>query len=170
MLLFLIDSLVLCIFAAIAGSILPVLGPIVTWFFYAPLLESSEIRATIGKHLMGIQVADLMGRRISLKTALIRNIMKLVSITIMFIGFLFALFNSKKQTLHDLLADTIVVYGRSEKLLGNAWLQSINDFFTSSSSKQDSMISQLERLENLHAKGALTKEEYEKAKSLILKA
>ncbi len=176
---FLIDSFVLCIIAAIAGSIFPILGALLAWFFYAPLLESSEIRATIGKHLMGLQVADLLGKRISLKTALIRNIMKLVSISMMLIGFLVALFNRKKQTLHDLLADTIVVVGRNEKSLGDAWLNSIKDVFgraktslddfTSASSASESMISQLERLQSLHGKGALTDQEYEKAKNLILK-
>ena len=176
---FLIDGLILCFIAAVAGSLIPFLGGLIVWFFYGPLLECSEIRATVGKHLMGIQVTDLMGQRISLKAAVIRNVMKLVSISILFIGFLIALFTSKKQSLHDLLAETIVVYGRSEKPVGDAWLDSIKgvfgigrknfDLFTSSSSKTDSIVSQLERLENLYSKGALTDQEYKDAKNQILK-
>ncbi len=177
---FLIDGLLLGFIAAIAGSLIPLLGGLIAWFFYGPLLESSELKATIGKHLMGIQVTDLMGRRISLKAALIRNVMKIVSISILFIGFLIALFTSRKQSLHDLLAETIVVYGRSEKPIGDAWLEASKDlfgigpktfdFFKPSSESSESIVSQLERLENLHAKGALTSQEYESAKNRILKA
>ncbi len=174
-----IDGLLLGFIAALAGSLIPFLGGIIVWFFYGPLLESSEIKATIGKHLMGIQVTDLMGRRISLKAALIRNAMKVVSISILFIGFLIALFTSKKQSLHDLLAETIVIYGRSEKPVGDAWLDSIKEFFgmgkknfdlfTSNSTNTDSIVSQLERVESLYAKGALTEKEFLAAKNQILK-
>lgn len=176
---FLIDAVILAFIATVVGSIIPFLGGVMVWFFYAPLLESSEIRATVGKHLMGIQVTDLMGRRISVKAALIRNVMKLVSISILFFGFLVALFTSQKQSLHDLLAETIVVYGRSEKPVGDAWLESVKelfgagkknfDLFTSTSSNTDSVVSQLERLEILYAKGAISNQEYTAAKNQILK-
>ena len=174
-----IDGLILGFSAALAGTLIPFFGGVIVWFFYGPLLESSEIKATIGKHLMGIQVTDLMGRRISLKAALIRNGMKVVSISILFIGFLIAIFTSKKQSLHDLLAETIVIYGRSEKPIGDAWLDSIKEIFgigkkkfelfTSTSTNTDSIVSQLERLESLYAKGALTDQEYLAAKNQILK-
>ena len=55
-----IDCFILGVFTMMGGYVLPIIGAMAVWFFYGPILESSEIRATIGKHLMGIQVTDLM--------------------------------------------------------------------------------------------------------------
>ena len=174
---FIIDCVILGIIGGIAAHIIPVLGGIIAWFFYGPILESSVIRATIGKHLMGIQVADLMGRRISLRAALIRNALKLVSAAILFIGFIVALFNRKKQTLHDMLADTVVLYGRSEVPVVDAWMETSKEAFRAGKESlhthttpagAESVVDQLERLQNLRNQGALTEEQYEAAKSKIL--
>jgi uncharacterized RDD family membrane protein YckC len=192
----LIDGLILGTMSVIIFHILPFVGWIVVWFFYAPIFESSEIRATPGKHLMGIQVADLMGRRISFRAALIRNVMKIVSTAILFFGYVFALFSDRKQTLHDLLADTVVVYGRSEVALADAWTESTKELFragqnavspasqteggaspsrdTSSEAKSAGAASvgniadQLERIQSLRDRGALTQDEFEAAKRKIL--
>lgn len=167
---FILDTIILIIPCAIAGHIIPFLGGVVMWFFYAPILESSEIRATLGKHLVGIQVVDFMGQRVSLRTAVIRNIIKFFSSVLLFIGFLFALFNQRKQTLHDLIADTLVVYGRSEKPISDAWVTNIKKIFQSShiNSNASETISQLERLQALRTSGALTEEEFQNQKREIL--
>ncbi len=148
------------------------IGSILVWFFYFPILESSEVRATLGKYLLGIQVCDLGGRRISLRTAVIRNILKSVSSLLLFVGFIFALFTQKKQTVHDLLADTLVVYGRSNKGITDAWVERVQQLFQSFSKSQldnpDSELDQLERLQELRAKGALTEEEFQEQKRRIL--
>ena len=161
----LLDGLILIIPCTIANHVLPLLGAVAVWFFYAPLLESSEIRATLGKHMMGIQVTDLDGRRASLKAAIVRNIMKAVSSALLFLGHFFAFFSRKKQTLHDMLAETVVVYGRSDQSMADAWMQACRDMFNRTS---DHSISALERLEALREKGALTQEEFEAAKRKIL--
>src|SRR5690606_2364027 len=90
---YLLDALILAVPAAILGNVVPVLGGIVAWFFYAPVLEASELRATLGKYLVGIQVTDLSGRRISLRASVVRNILKVVSAILLFIGFIVALFS-----------------------------------------------------------------------------
>lgn len=167
----LLDAVILFVPCATAGHIIPVVGSLVVWFFYAPILESSEIRATLGKHLVDIQVTDTMGRRISLRTATVRNILKFISSLLLFIGFVFALFTQKKQTLHDLLADTVVVYGRSEKSIADAWMASVRELFHSgswSTSGSSGAISQLERLQALRDKGALTEEEFQEQKRKII--
>jgi uncharacterized RDD family membrane protein YckC len=183
-----IDIVILGVLGVVAGHIIPVLGGIAIWFFYAPILEASAIRATLGKHLMGIQVADLSGRRVSFRAALIRNVMKIVSTAILFIGYIFALFSSRKQTLHDILAETTVVYGRSEVSIADAWVEETKALFragegavgtagvganTASSSNTEatakgSVADELERLQALFYKGTLTAEEFEAAKKKIL--
>jgi uncharacterized RDD family membrane protein YckC len=159
----LLDFMILAIPCLIASQIIPVLGSLMVLFFYAPVLESSEIRATLGKHLVGIQVSDPMGRRISFRAALVRNGLKFVSSVLLCIGFFFALFTEKRQTLHDLLADTLVVYGRSERPIGDAWMATVRELFSS-----PSPLSALERLQSLRENGTLTEEEFQQQKRKIL--
>lgn len=161
-----LDSLILAIPCAIAGHILPFIGGLVVWFFYAPILEASGAKATLGKYLMGIQVVDPTGKRISFRAALVRNVLKFVSSILLFIGFFFALFSSKKQTLHDMLADTFVVYGRTEQPLVDLWLASVKEAFNAAGGA--STLSELERLQALREKGALTEEEFQRQKSRVL--
>ena len=174
----LIDCILLGILSFICGLIIPFLGSVLAWFFYSPILESSEIRGTVGKNLMGIQVTDLMGRRISLRSALIRNLMKIVSGAIAFIGFFFAFFSRQKQTLHDHLAETIVVYGRSNVPITEAWVETSKDAFragkekfesTSANLNSDSLVAQLERLQVLRNQNVINEDEFQAAKKKILR-
>ena len=76
---------------------------------YFTLLESSRLQATFGKLLMGIKVVDLSGKRISAARATGRFFAKILSGQILLIGYWLATFTERKQTLHDLLAATLVV-------------------------------------------------------------
>lgn len=78
------------------------------WLYFT-LLESSPTRATLGKMAIGIIVTDYNGQRISFLRANGRYFAKFVSAFIFFIGFLMAGLTRKKQALHDLLAETLVV-------------------------------------------------------------
>lgn len=120
-----IDAIVLLWPVALARMVAPVLGELAVLFFYAPILESSEIQGTLGKYLVGIQITDLGGAKLSLRKACVRNLFKFISFVPMCGGFLFAFFTAKKQALHDILADTLVVCGRSESPFGEAWLSSV---------------------------------------------
>jgi uncharacterized RDD family membrane protein YckC len=184
---FFLDALILVLPTLLANSILPLLGGVLIWFFYGPVLESSELRATIGKHLVGIQVTDEMGRRISLRAAVVRNLLKVISTVLLFVGFFFALFTRRKQALHDMLADTYVVYGRCEQPIADVWLASVKDTLgsfglTSGGAKPpkmsqetpgaggdaESTVTQLERLQALREKGAINEEEFQAAKRKLL--
>jgi len=77
--------------------------------FYFSLLESSSLQGTIGKLAVGIKVIDLKGKRISFLRAVGRYLAKYLSILIFFIGFIMIAFTKKKQGLHDLIAETIVI-------------------------------------------------------------
>ena len=72
-------------------------------------MESSSKQATLGKMVLGIVVTDAGGNRISFGRALGRNLAKIISDIILFIGHFMVAFTEKKQGLHDLIAGTLVV-------------------------------------------------------------
>lgn len=76
---------------------------------YFALMESSERQATLGKQLLGIRVSRLNGERLTLARAIGRYAGKLLSVVTLLIGFIMAGFTARKQALHDLVADTVVV-------------------------------------------------------------
>jgi uncharacterized RDD family membrane protein YckC len=78
------------------------------WLYFA-LLESSRRQATLGKQLMGIQVTARQGTRIRFGQATGRYFAKIVSGFTLYIGFMMAGWTQRKQALHDMLADTLVV-------------------------------------------------------------
>ena len=78
------------------------------WLYYA-LLESSRWQATLGKQLLGLEVVDLKGRRVSFARASGRYFGMIVSALIFCIGFLMAGFTQKKQALHDMMAGCLVI-------------------------------------------------------------
>lgn len=84
--------------------------------FYMPLCASSRYRASIGKILFGLIIVHGNGKRLPFSRALIRELGKYVSLVTIGIGFAIIGFTKKKQGLHDLLADTIVI-DRSDGLV-----------------------------------------------------
>ncbi|MDP2920701.1 MAG: RDD family protein [Dehalococcoidia bacterium] len=80
----------------------------IDWLYYA-LLESSKYQATLGKMALGIIVTDLDGKRVSFERATGRYFAKIISAIILLIGFLMIAFTQKKQGLHDMIADTLVI-------------------------------------------------------------
>lgn len=80
----------------------------VQWLYFA-LMESSEKQATVGKMVLSIKVTDLNGNRISFARASGRFFGKILSGLILGIGYIMAGFTERKQALHDMLAETLVV-------------------------------------------------------------
>jgi uncharacterized RDD family membrane protein YckC/Tfp pilus assembly major pilin PilA len=76
---------------------------------YYALQESSVHQATLGKRALGIKVTDLRGGRISFGNALGRWFATALSYLTCYIGFFMAGFTERKQALHDMVADTLVV-------------------------------------------------------------
>ena len=81
---------------------------ILGWIYYAAM-ESSAKRATLGKMALGILVSDMKGRRVSFGRATGRYFSRIVSALILCIGYLIIAFTEKKQGLHDIMADCLVV-------------------------------------------------------------
>ncbi|MDH2333969.1 RDD family protein [Paenibacillus polymyxa] len=78
------------------------------WLYYA-LMESSKCKATVGKLALGIVVVDEFNHKLSFGRASARYWSKLISVIILFVGFIMAAFTARKQALHDLIARTYVV-------------------------------------------------------------
>ena len=81
---------------------------VAVWLYFS-LMESSSIQATLGKMLLGIQVVDINGNRISFSTATGRYFGKFISLLTLYIGFIIAAFTTKRQALHDMMAKCLVV-------------------------------------------------------------
>jgi uncharacterized RDD family membrane protein YckC len=81
------------------------------WLYFA-FMESSSWQATLGKRALGIIVTDENGNRLTFGRATGRYWAKFLSYFILMIGFLMAAFTPKKQALHDMVANTLVVVGK----------------------------------------------------------
>jgi uncharacterized RDD family membrane protein YckC len=91
------------------GSYVPNIAAIIIAWLYFAFQESSAAQATLGKKVLGIKVVNLEGQRISFAQASGRHFGKIISSIILFIGYLMMLWDDKKQTLHDKMANTLVV-------------------------------------------------------------
>jgi uncharacterized RDD family membrane protein YckC len=96
--------------AAFLGATLTVafLALLGSWFYYA-LLQSSSRQATLGQLALGLRVTDLEGRRVSFARASARHFATVLTGLTFGIGYVMVLFTTRKQTLHDLVAGTVVV-------------------------------------------------------------
>lgn len=89
-----------------------VIFAIVLWlikYLYFSAFESSRSQATPGKMALGIIVTDGQYQRLSFARALGRNLGKILSNMILMIGYIMAGFTARKQALHDMLADCVVI-------------------------------------------------------------
>ena len=110
----LIDALIMIVPSLFIGgsvAVIPLsfgLG-LVLGLLYKPVFESSVMAATPGKALMGIVVQSEDGQTLTYKKAVIRYLCSYLSIAIMGIGYLMQPFTSKRQTLHDMLSEAVVI-------------------------------------------------------------
>lgn len=76
------------------------------YLLYMAFLTSSGRQATIGKIIMGLWVFGMQGQRIGFFHAIVREVFKLVLLPLFFVMW----FTARKQTMHDLLGRTVVLY------------------------------------------------------------
>ncbi|HEX7367373.1 MAG TPA: RDD family protein [Pelobium sp.] len=79
--------------------------------FYNIYMENYQ-QATIGKKLLSIKVTDTRGLTPSLRQHISRNFAKILSTLPFFAGYFYLFLNKEQQTLHDKLAETLVVKDR----------------------------------------------------------
>lgn len=105
-------GLALGIFAGVP-SVGSGVGLFLAWFLfpwlYAALFESGPRQATLGKQAVNLKVTDLGGNRISFGRATGRYFAEWITALTILIGYLMTAFTAKRQSLHDLIAGTVVV-------------------------------------------------------------
>lgn len=116
-----IDGIILTIPGFVIGGAVNNFGVgigmhLILGFLYYPVFESSTMSATPGKALLGLAVQSEAGERISFKSAVIRYFCRYLSMLFFYIGYLMQVFTTKRQTLHDMISETIVVNKQSEDL------------------------------------------------------
>jgi len=94
--------------AYVTGFTFIVLLAVGGWL-YAALSESSRYRATLGKRIMGLQVVNADGGKLTFGQASARHVMKFLSLFSLGFGFLMATWTKRHQALHDLPHDCLVI-------------------------------------------------------------
>jgi len=88
---------------------LSLLGFLALLLFTYGTLAHALAGATLGKRLLGLKLVASDGGRPSLTRCAVRSALSLVSLALLGLGFLLALFTRTGRSLHDLLARTWVV-------------------------------------------------------------
>jgi uncharacterized RDD family membrane protein YckC len=78
-------------------------------WLYAAFAESSKWRATLGKHIIGLQVVTSSGGKLSFGQASVRHFMKFLSLFTAGVGFMMAGWTKRSQALHDIPSDSVVI-------------------------------------------------------------
>jgi uncharacterized RDD family membrane protein YckC len=92
----------------VSGIAAIVLLSVGAWL-YCAFSESSGRRATLGKRMMGLQVVTAQGDRLNFGQATVRHFMKFLSLFTAAVGFMMAGWTRRRQALHDMPTDTLVI-------------------------------------------------------------
>jgi uncharacterized RDD family membrane protein YckC len=76
---------------------------------YFVVCETSSWQGTIGKHLLGMRVVTEQYHTLTASKAMWRYTWKYLSAFVLMLGFIWIIFDSKKQGWHDKLAGTYVI-------------------------------------------------------------
>lgn len=110
--------------AAYAVAIRPIsVVLMILGFVYYVAFECSKWQATPGKLAVGIRVTDIQGGRLSVGRAAGRNAVRLLNLLTALVPMVFyivAAFTQRKQGVHDLMASTYVLMGRTGAAPGPA--------------------------------------------------
>lgn len=106
------EAEVVAVIAAVIAAVgsIALLSTAILVLYYS-LMESSKYQATLGKMALGLKVTDMDGNRLDFGRAFLRQIGKILSTIIFFIGYIMAGLSAKKQALHDMIAGALVVKG-----------------------------------------------------------
>lgn len=182
----LIDGLILMIPSLILTYLIPIFGGFIASLAYKPFFESSRLQATPGKALLGLKVETLTGERLRFREALVRYLMTFVSSAILAIGYLMAFFTDKKQTLHDKVANSVVVLDPPSPTINyfDCWLDEISEVLslgkagvieapkkpeTTTGASHATLSKKLKELQELYQQNLITEEEYLNKKAELLK-
>ena len=95
--------------AMLPGLVSIFVVPLIKWPYFA-LQYASRHQATFGMRVVGVKICNYEYQRLSFWHATGRYFATLFSYITLYVGFLMAAFTRRKQTLHDMIAKTYVVY------------------------------------------------------------
>lgn len=111
-----IDGIILFLISIPVGMIvgkdliLNISSSAVVYIIYSSVFLNSDLMGTPGKAIMGMCVVNENDQtKISFKSALIRVLAGYVSSFFLCLGYLIQPFTAKRQTLHDMIAGTVVI-------------------------------------------------------------
>ena len=141
---------------------------------YRVIFETSSLKGTPGKVMMDICIVKADGTTLTVKDSLIRFAVSFLSSALLCFGYLMSLVTEKKQTLHDIVANTLVVEATfSEKNYWDAFLSQSKVIFGNNNHPIETAntvnTQSLEELYKLYQNGILTDEEYNAKKADFLK-
>ncbi len=110
-------------FLAVLQSVLlpPLIAFLLLGLAWWPLQEASARRATVGKRLVGLQVLDAAGARLSLQRAVLRHLAGSLSWLTLNIGHLLAARGPDHRALHDRIAGTQACWRPAHAARVPAW-------------------------------------------------
>src|SRR5690348_17385499 len=89
-----------------AGFFAPFAVPLLVPLAYFVVFPATRMQATPGKSAVGVRIATVGGDRIGFLRSLVRYVASLVSIAIVFLGYLPMIWTRKRRALHDYVAGT----------------------------------------------------------------
>lgn len=107
-----IDLCICCLVLGLVDAALDMDGSLIILLYgiYHVIGDSSIMDgATLGKRAMRLKVVNSEFESLSVMQSIIRNLGKVVSWVTMCIGFVMVMFSSRKQGLHDRIANTFVI-------------------------------------------------------------
>lgn len=107
---FLVDLAILVVPVLLIRDVVPLVGPLTTWWLYFAVSESSRWQGTVGKRLLRIRVTDVNGVQLRFGRSTARFFARFLSTLPLGAGYAMVALNANKQALHDFVASTRVVY------------------------------------------------------------
>lgn len=93
-----------------------IVGGVFDWAYFATF-ESSALRGSPGKRLLGMTVVDLAGQRLTFAHASGRYLAKSASAGLLLAGVLMIASSPRRQGLHDRMAGTLVLRHRRPRVM-----------------------------------------------------
>lgn len=118
--------------AELQAAIIPTMNNITmigggVYIIYCFLMEASVNQATFGKKLFGLKVISHEGEVLTPQEAFWRNAFKVLSHSLMSLGFFWILFDRQKRGWHDILGKTLVVDQSYESTIPEELMQQLEE-------------------------------------------
>lgn len=88
---------------------------VIAYYLYI-IIFTTQYGATLGKQVLGLRVVPLNGGNLGWRSVFLREIVGKFLSGITYVGYMMAGWTEKKQALHDMVADTCVIYERNIKI------------------------------------------------------